>query len=75
LESSGWGMVSSQNIDVKELTSIILNANYLALEVGLSAGAGGWIAGWGAILLRAVGGMVMLVSWVDLCQGKHLEWN
>ena len=30
LESSGWGMVSSQNIDVKELIAIILNANYLA---------------------------------------------
>ena len=23
----------------------------------------------------AVGGVVMLVSWLDLCQGKHLEWN
>ena len=52
-----------------------LECKLLSVEAGLSAGAGGGSRGGSAILQRAVGGLVMLVSWLDLCQGKHLEWN
>ena len=46
LESAGWAMISSQNIDVKELTAIILSTNDLAWRraspLGRAAADRGW---------------------------------
>jgi len=68
-------MISSQNIDVKELTSIVYSANDLGGAWPVRTGGAAADRGVGRDLTEGCRGIVILVSWLDLCQGKHLEWN